>query len=45
MKTFNQKYQLTKRISPEVIIFYGAQLAGNVRELENLIEPGGDYCR
>ena len=39
MKTFNQKYQLTKRISPEVIdIFMEHSWPGNVRELENLIE-------
>ncbi|MGI6434742.1 MAG: sigma 54-interacting transcriptional regulator [Syntrophomonadaceae bacterium] len=39
MKMFNQKYQLTKRISPEVVdILMGYDWPGNVRELENLIE-------
>ena len=39
MQVFNKKYQLTKRISPEVIdIFMKYDWPGNVRELENLIE-------
>lgn len=39
MKMFNKKYQLTKRISPEVVdILMGYDWPGNVRELENLIE-------
>ncbi|HCF49890.1 MAG TPA: AAA family ATPase [Syntrophomonas sp.] len=39
VQIFNQKYQLTKRIAPEVIeIFMEYDWPGNVRELENLIE-------
>lgn len=39
MKVFNEKYQLAKRVSPEVIdIFMEHNWPGNVRELENLIE-------
>jgi PAS domain S-box-containing protein/TyrR family helix-turn-helix protein len=39
MKAFNQKYHLTKRVSPEVVdIFMEQSWPGNVRELENLIE-------
>lgn len=39
MKLFNRKYQLTKRVSPEVVdIFMEHDWPGNVRELENLIE-------
>lgn len=39
VQVFNQKYQLTKRIAPEVVeMFMGYDWPGNVRELENLIE-------
>ena len=39
VQIFNQKYQLTKRIAPEVIdLFMKYDWPGNVRELENLIE-------
>jgi PAS domain S-box-containing protein len=39
MKACNEKYQLAKRVSPEVIeIFMEHNWPGNVRELENLIE-------
>ncbi len=39
MNMFNRKYQLTKRIAPEVVdILMGYEWPGNVRELENLIE-------
>ncbi len=39
VRLFNQKYQLTKRIAPEVVeLFMEYDWPGNVRELENLIE-------
>jgi PAS domain S-box-containing protein/TyrR family helix-turn-helix protein len=39
VQVFSQKYQLTKRIAPEVVeMFMGYDWPGNVRELENLIE-------
>lgn len=39
VQVFNQKYQLTKRIAPEVVeMFMDYDWPGNVRELENLIE-------
>ncbi|MGI6468024.1 MAG: TyrR/PhhR family helix-turn-helix DNA-binding protein [Syntrophomonadaceae bacterium] len=39
VQIFNQKYQLAKRIAPEVIdLFMKYDWPGNVRELENLIE-------
>jgi PAS domain S-box-containing protein/TyrR family helix-turn-helix protein len=39
LQVFNRKYQMTKRISPDVItIFMRYEWPGNVRELENLIE-------
>ncbi len=39
MQAFNRKYELNKRISPEVIhIFMKWDWPGNVRELENFIE-------
>lgn len=39
VQVFNHKYQLTKRIAPEVVeMFMDYDWPGNVRELENLIE-------
>jgi len=39
IQQFNKKYQMTKRISPDVIeVFMEYDWLGNVRELQNLIE-------